>query len=40
VPTDLKLSDKAATFTITVTYETLDLYGKVEGSRTFTVVPD
>jgi hypothetical protein len=33
----MKLADKTETFTITVTYDTLDLYGKVEASRKFTV---
>jgi hypothetical protein len=28
------------TVTATVTYDTLELYGKVEGSRTFTVVAE
>jgi len=30
VPKDLKLSGPKETFTATVTYDTLDLYGKVE----------
>jgi hypothetical protein len=40
VPKDLKLAGKSETFTATVTYDTLELYGKVEGSRTFTVVAE
>jgi hypothetical protein len=40
VPKDLNLSGKPATFTVTVTYETLDLYGKVKGSRTIVVKGD
>ena len=30
MPKDLKLSGAKETFTATVTYDTLDLYGKVE----------
>jgi hypothetical protein len=37
VPTDLELSGKTETFSITVHYDTMELYGEVEGSRTFTV---
>jgi hypothetical protein len=33
----LKLSGEQETFTISVTYDTLDLYGKVEASRTFRI---
>jgi hypothetical protein len=33
VPKDLKLAGKTETFTVTVTYETHELYGKVEASR-------
>jgi hypothetical protein len=33
VPKDLKLSGKSETFTVTVKYDTLNLYGKVEASR-------
>ena len=32
MPSDLKLSDKKETFTAVLTYDTLDLYGKVEAS--------
>jgi hypothetical protein len=37
VPEDLELADKSETFTITVAYDTLELYGKVEASRKITV---
>jgi hypothetical protein len=37
VPDALKLSGKEERFTITVKYDTLELYGKVEASRTITV---
>jgi hypothetical protein len=37
VPEDIKLTGKSETFTITVLYDTLELYGKVEASRTFTI---
>ncbi len=30
MPTDLKVADKQETFVATLTYDTLDLYGKVE----------
>jgi hypothetical protein len=40
VPKDLKLAGDRETFTATVTYETLELYGKVEASRTFTIIAD
>jgi hypothetical protein len=40
VPANLKVSDKNQTFTISVTYETLELYGKVNASRTFTIAPE
>jgi hypothetical protein len=36
----LKLPEGKETFTITVTYDTLELYGKVETSRTFTVTAE
>jgi hypothetical protein len=32
VPKDLKLSGPKETFTATVSYDTLDLYGKVDAS--------
>jgi hypothetical protein len=37
VPTDLKPSGKRETFAITVAYDTLELYGKLQASRTFTI---
>jgi hypothetical protein len=37
VPKDLKLAGKSETFTVTVTYDTLELYGKVQDSRKITV---
>jgi hypothetical protein len=37
VPNNLKLNGKEETFTIQVLYDTLELYGKVNGSRTITV---
>jgi hypothetical protein len=37
VPNDLKLACDSETFTITVNYDTLELYGKVSGSRTVTI---
>jgi hypothetical protein len=37
VPKDLKLSGKTETFTITVKYDTQELYGKVEASRKLVV---
>jgi len=40
VPTDLKLSGKRETFTITVNYETLELYGEIRASRTFTIASE
>jgi hypothetical protein len=33
VPNDLKVGEKGETFTITVTYETHTLYGRVTGTR-------
>jgi hypothetical protein len=33
VPKDLKLAGKTETFTVTVKYDTLELYGTVEASR-------
>jgi hypothetical protein len=38
VPKDLKLTDGKATCTITVTYDTAALYGKVQATRTIDVV--
>jgi hypothetical protein len=40
VPASLKLHGKKETFTATVTFETLDLYGKVEGSREIVITAD
>ncbi len=37
---DLKLAGKTETFTIAVKYDTQELYGKVEASRTFTIAAD
>jgi hypothetical protein len=37
VPDDIDLKGNSETFTITVRYDTLELYGNVEGSRTFTI---
>jgi hypothetical protein len=37
VPKDLKLAGEKATFTITVRYDTQELYGKIEASRTFSI---
>jgi hypothetical protein len=37
VPKDLKLAGKSETFTATVVYDTLELYGKVEASRKIVV---
>jgi hypothetical protein len=33
VPKDLKLAGKEEAFTLTVSYDTLELYGKVTASR-------
>jgi len=38
VPKNLKLSGNAETFTVQVRYDTLELYGKINASRTITVV--
>jgi hypothetical protein len=40
VPKDLKLAGESETFTITVRYNTLELYGKVEASRKIVVTSD
>jgi len=40
VPKDLKLAGKQEAFTATVTYDTLELYGRVEASRQFVVASD
>lgn len=40
VPKDLKLNGKEETLTISVTYDTRELYGTVAGSRQFTVYRD
>jgi len=37
VPKDLKLSGKSETFTATVTFDTRDLFGAVEGTWKLTV---
>jgi hypothetical protein len=37
VPNDLKLDGDQESFTITVTYDTKELYGTVTGSREVTV---
>jgi hypothetical protein len=37
VPKDLKLAGKSETFTVTVKYDTLELYGKVQAARTLTI---
>ena len=37
MPNDLKLSGNEETFTITVTYDTQELYGTVIGKREITV---
>ncbi|MHC4177039.1 MAG: hypothetical protein ACYSWU_06015 [Planctomycetota bacterium] len=40
MPTDLEASGKKQTFTATVTYDTRDLYGKVEASCELVVTSD
>jgi hypothetical protein len=40
VPNDLKLSGDKETFTITVTYDTRELYGTATGTRRFTIYRD
>jgi hypothetical protein len=40
VPSELKLSGQRETFTITVAYDTLELYGKLQASRTFTIASE
>jgi len=37
VPENLKLSGNEETFTVTVTYDTQELYGTVVGSREVTI---
>jgi len=37
VPKDIKLIGKSEKFTVTVKYDTLELYGKVEASRTIKI---
>lgn len=37
MPKDLELSGDEETFTITVRYDTKELYGEVEATRTFVV---
>jgi len=39
VPSDINL-EEGREFMITVTYDTLELYGKVVGSRTFHLAPN
>jgi hypothetical protein len=40
VPEDLKLKGKRERFTIQATYDTLDLYGKVQAVRPVFIVRD
>jgi hypothetical protein len=40
VPKDLKLTGGQETFTIKVSYDTLELYGRVEGSRELVITSD
>jgi len=40
VPKDLKLAGKQERFTITASYDTLELYGKVQASRTIVIGAD
>lgn len=40
MPKDLKLAGKQEPFTATVTWDTLELYGRVEASRQFGVASD
>jgi hypothetical protein len=40
VPKDIKLADKTETFTVTVHYDTLELYGKIEASREVVVTAE
>jgi hypothetical protein len=40
VPKDLKLAGNREVYLATVTYETKELYGKVEAARTFTIASD
>ncbi len=37
MPKDFKLSSDTETFTVQVLYDTLELYGKVNASRTITI---
>jgi hypothetical protein len=37
VPKDLKINGKQETFTVSVVYETHELYGTVKASRTVTI---
>jgi hypothetical protein len=37
VPEDIKLAGKSETFTVTVKYDTKELYGKIESSRTIII---
>ncbi|HUT92934.1 MAG TPA: hypothetical protein VMY37_25815 [Thermoguttaceae bacterium] len=37
MPKDIELAGDEETFTITVRYDTKELYGKVEATRTFVV---
>jgi hypothetical protein len=40
VPNDLKLNGKEETFQVEVLYDTLELYGKVNASRSITIYRD
>ena len=40
MPKEIKLAGKQETFTVTVSYDTLELYGKVEASRQFVVASE
>jgi hypothetical protein len=40
VPEDIKLAGKSETFTVTVSYDTLELYGKIEASRKIVITTE
>ena len=40
MPNDLKLNGKEETFQVQVLYDTLELYGKVNASRSITIYRD
>jgi len=40
VPEELKIDGEEEILTISVTYDTLELYGTVKGTRSFTVYRD